>query len=571
MTRIVSRPLSQRVQWQLEQQGLHPLLARIYAARGIRTRSELDYQLASLLPPARLTHAGEAAVLLADAVEAQARILIVADYDCDGATACAVGIRALRAFGACVDYLVPNRFTYGYGLSPDIVDLAAMRNPDLIVTVDNGIASVEGVARARQLGIATLITDHHLPGDELPAADCIVNPNLARCGFPSKCLAGVGVIFYVMLALRAELRERRWFAEGGGRSEPRLATLLDLVALGTVADVVRLDHNNRVLVSQGLQRIREGRLTPGLRALFRAAGRNPAQASGFDLGFMIGPRLNAAGRLADMSLGIECLITDDEGRAMNIAQQLDALNRERREIEAGMQEQALIQLAAAAVDEQPAAAGVSLFDADWHQGVVGIVAARIKEKLHRPVFAFARGEGGEVKGSGRSIPGLHLRDALDLVGKRSPGLLLRFGGHAMAAGVTLRESDLPLFRELFEKVADELLAPADRTRTLETDGTLESGYFSIATARLLEAEVWGQGFPAPLFEDEFVVDSQRILKDKHLKLRLRKGTQTLDAIQFNFDRAAGSTIRAAYRLAINDFNGVQTAQLMIEHIENRSG
>lgn len=573
MTRLLSRPVSQRVQWQLEQQGLHPLLARLYAARGIRARSELDYDLASLLPPASLTHAAEAAVLLADAIAANARILIVADYDCDGATACAVGIRALRAFGACVDYLVPNRFTYGYGLSPDIVDLAATRQPNLIVTVDNGIASVDGVARARQLGIATLITDHHLPGDELPAADCIVNPNLAHCDFPSKHLAGVGVIFYVMLALRAELRARNWFAESSGRGEPRLATLLDLVALGTVADVVRLDHNNRVLVSQGLQRIRQGRLTPGLRAIFRAAGRNPAQASAFDLGFMIGPRVNAAGRLADMSLGIECLITDDEGRALNIAQQLDALNRQRREIEAGMQEQALIQLTAAtaALDASPAAAGVALFDTDWHQGVVGIVAARIKEKLHRPAFAFARGEGGEIKGSGRSIAGLHLRDALDLVGKRAPGLLLRFGGHAMAAGVTLREIDFARFQELFAQVVDELLAPADRTRTLETDGALESGYFSIATARLLEAEVWGQGFPAPLFEDEFAVESQRILKEKHLKLRLRKGTQQLDAIQFNFDQAPGATIRAAYRLAINDFNGVQTPQLMIEHIERRSG
>ncbi|MCB1940939.1 MAG: single-stranded-DNA-specific exonuclease RecJ, partial [Candidatus Accumulibacter sp.] len=500
-------------------------------------------------------------------------------YDCDGATACAVGIRALRAFGARVDYLVPNRFTCGYGLSPDIVDLAAQNRPDLIVTVDNGIASVDGVARARELGIATLITDHHLPGDELPAAECIVNPNQPGCGFPSKSLAGVGVMFYVMLALRAELRRRDWFSEAGGRREPKLADLLDLVALGTVADVVKLDHNNRVLVSQGLQRIRQGRLTPGLRALFRAAGRDPAGASSIDLGFMIGPRLNAAGRLSDMSLGIECLVTDDDARAMNIAQQLDALNRQRREIEAGMQEQALrlIEKASSDLDRNADAAspatGVSLFDADWHQGVVGIVAARIKDRLHRPVFAFARGEpgGGELKGSGRSIAGLHLRDALDLLGKRAPGLLLRFGGHAMAAGVTIREDALPRFRELFAQVAEELLAPADRTRTLETDGSLESAYCSLATARLLEAEVWGQGFPAPLFEDQFVVESQRILKEKHLKLRLRKGVQRLDAIQFNFDRAPGDTIRAAYRLAINDFNGVQTPQLMIEHIENEAG
>ena len=565
MTHVVPRPVPPRLQWQLEQQGLHPLLARIYAARGIQTRGELDYELKSLLPPAQLTNAQEAAVLLADALEAEAKILIVADYDCDGATACAVGVRALRSFGATVEYLVPNRFTYGYGLSPEIVDLAAQQGPDLIVTVDNGIASLEGVARAQQLGIATLITDHHLPGDALPDADCIVNPNQPGCDFPSKCIAGVGVMFYVMLALRAELRARGWFADGA-RAEPNLGALLDLVALGTVADVVRLDRNNRILVSQGLKRMRDGKLTPGIAALFRAAGRNPAQASAFDMGFMLGPRLNAAGRLSDMSLGIECLITDDAGRALNIAQELDALNRERREIEAGMQEQALAHLATLDVADGGAAAGIALFDADWHQGVVGILASRIKEKLHRPVFAFARGENGEIKGSGRSIPGLHLRDALDLVSKRAPGILKKFGGHAMAAGATLMEEDFTRFRELFTQVADELLAPADLTRTLETDGGLESAYFSLDTARLLEAEVWGQGFPPPLFEDEFVVESQRILKEKHLKLRLRKGEQRLDAIQFNFSQPPGDRIRAAYRLSINDYNGVQTTQLMIEHI-----
>ena len=494
MTHVVPRPVPPRLQWQLEQQGLHPLLARIYAARGIQTRGELDYELKSLLPPAQLTNAQEAAVLLADALEAEAKILIVADYDCDGATACAVGVRALRSFGATVEYLVPNRFTYGYGLSPEIVDLAAQQGPDLIVTVDNGIASLEGVARAQQLGIATLITDHHLPGDALPDADCIVNPNQPGCDFPSKCIAGVGVMFYVMLALRAELRARGWFADGA-RAEPNLGALLDLVALGTVADVVRLDRNNRILVSQGLKRMRDGKLTPGIAALFRAAGRNPAQASAFDMGFMLGPRLNAAGRLSDMSLGIECLITDDAGRALNIAQELDALNRERREIEAGMQEQALAHLATLDVADGGAAAGIALFDADWHQGVVGILASRIKEKLHRPVFAFARGENGEIKGSGRSIPGLHLRDALDLVSKRAPGILKKFGGHAMAAGATLMEEDFTRFRELFTQVADELLAPADLTRTLETDGGLESAYFSLDTARLLEAEVW-PGLPA---------------------------------------------------------------------------
>jgi single-stranded-DNA-specific exonuclease len=372
-------------------------------------------------------------------------------------------------------------------------------------------------------------------------------------------------MFYVMLALRAELRERGWFAEGSGHAEPNLGALLDLVALGTVADVVKLDRNNRILVTQGLRRIREGRMTPGLRAILRAAGRVPAAATSLDLGFIVGPRLNAAGRLADMSLGIECLITDDETRALAIAQQLDKLNRERKDIEAGMQDQALLHLDRLAASAE---AGVALFDGAWHQGVIGILASRIKDRLHRPVFAFARGDKGEIKGSGRSIPGLHLRDALDLMSKRAPGLLLRFGGHAMAAGATIMEEDFARFAELFAQIAGQLLSPADLTRTLETDGPLEASYFSIATVRLLDAEVWGQGFPAPLFADEFVVESQRILKEKHLKMRLRKGEQRFDAIHFNFSAAPGEAIRAAYRLSINDYNGVQTPQLMIEYCEN---
>ena len=575
MTRLQTRRVPPRLQWQLEQQGLHPLLARLYAARGVTTKSELDYELKGLLPPAQLTHADAAARLLADALEAEARILIVADYDCDGATACAVGIRALRQLAAGpendpneiaerIGYLVPNRFTYGYGLTPAIVDLAAERSPDLIVTVDNGIASIDGVARATELGIATLITDHHLPGNTLPEAECIVNPNQPGCEFPSKSLAGVGVMFYVMLALRAELRARGWFAEDSGRREPNLANLLDLVALGTVADVVRLDRNNRILVSQGLKRMRAGQLSPGVRALFRAAGRDPAKAVSLDLGFIVGPRLNAAGRLADMALGIECLLAEDEGRALHIAQQLDTLNRERKEIESGMQDSALASLDEIDVGERP---GVALFHPEWHQGVIGILASRLKDRLHRPVFAFAQGDHDELKGSGRSIPGLHLRDALDLVSKRAPGLLVRFGGHAMAAGATLRAGDFERFADLFAEVANELLAPEDLTRTLETDGGLESGYFSIDTVRLLEEEIWGQGFPPPLFEDEFVVESQRILKEKHLKLRLRRGELRLDAIWFNFSASpSGSTVRAAYRLAINDYNGVQTPQLMIEHL-----
>ena len=561
MTRILTRPVPTRAVTRLLEAGTHPLLARLYAARGIESRDQLDYSLKSLLPPARLKGAHEAAQILADAIEAGARMLIVADYDCDGATACAVGIRALRAFGADVGYLVPNRFEYGYGLTPAIVELAAKMEPDLLITVDNGIASVEGVAAAREHGIATVITDHHLPGDELPEADVIVNPNQPGCDFPSKALAGVGVMFYTMLALRAELRERGAFE---GKTEPNLADLLDLVALGTVADVVKLDHNNRILVSQGLQRMRADRMQPGIRALFAAAGRDAARATTFDMGFALGPRLNAAGRLADMSLGIECLITDDMGRAINIAQELDTLNRERRSIEAGMQEEAMAGLDTI---DPGSRASLTLFEPEWHQGVIGILAGRIKEKFHRPTIAFARGNDGELKGSGRSIPGLHLRDALDLVTKRAPGLILKFGGHAMAAGLTINEVDLARFEQIFETVVHSLIDPADLTRSLETDGALEDSLYSLETARLLEREIWGQGFAAPVFDDTFRVENQRILKDKHLKLQLKKGATRIDAIQFNHADPAGQTIHAAFRLAVNEYNGVSSIQLMLEHFE----
>ena len=562
MTRLTTRSSPPRTVWQLEQQGMHPLLARLYAARGITDKAELDYELKSLIPPAALTNASAAAQLLADAIEAEASMLIIGDYDCDGATATAVGMRALKSLGANVNFLLPDRFKLGYGLSPEIVDVAAQQSPDLIITVDNGIASLEGVARANELGIATLITDHHLPAATLPAADCIVNPNQPGCDFPSKCIAGVGVMFYVMLALRAELRERGFFAD---HPEPNFADLLDLVALGTVADVVKLDRNNRILVSQGLKRMRAGRLQTGIAALFKAASRDPKKASAFDLGFLIGPRLNAAGRLADMRLGVECLLTDDPARALQIAQELDTLNRTRREIESGMQEQALILLES--LDANDPAPGIALFDESWHEGVVGILASRIKEKLHRPVFAFAPSEGGIIKGSGRSIPGLHLRDALDLVAKRAPDLLVRFGGHAMAAGVTVNAENFEKFRELFAQVAGELIAPADLTRTLETDGPLEGGYISLETARLLENEVWGQGFPAPLFLDDFEVEQQRILKEKHLKLKLRKGNTRIEAIQFNFSTQPGNKTRAAFRLSINEYMGVESPQLMVEYLE----
>ncbi len=561
MTRILPRPAPARAITRLIEAGTHPLLARIYAARGIQSRDELDYSLKAMLPPAQLKGVREAAELLADAIEAGARMLIVADYDCDGATACAVGIRALRMFGAEVGYLVPNRFEYGYGLTPAIVELAAPMAPDVLITVDNGIASVDGVAAAREHGIATVITDHHLPGDELPEADVIVNPNQPGCEFPSKNLAGVGVMFYTMLALRAELRDRGAFE---GKAEPNLADLLDLVALGTVADVVKLDHNNRILVAQGLQRIRADRMQPGIRALFAAAGRDAARATTFDMGFALGPRLNAAGRLADMSLGIECLITDDMGRALNIAQELDKLNRERRAIEAEMQEGAMANLDAI---DPGARSSLVLFEPDWHQGVIGILAGRIKEKFHRPTIAFARGNPGELKGSGRSIPGLHLRDALDLVTKQAPGLVLKFGGHAMAAGLTIREDDLPHFEQLFEGIVTSLINPADLTRSLETDGALEDSLYNLETARLLEREIWGQGFAAPVFDDTFRVENQRVLKDKHLKLQLRKGNTRLEAIQFNHADAAAPSIHAAFRLTVNEYNGVSSIQLMLEHFE----
>ncbi len=561
MTCIKHRPVPLRSSEMLAQQGVHPLLARLYAARGVQDRSQIDYSLKALLPPDSMRGLADAAVMLADAIEADARLLIVADYDCDGATACAIGIRALRAMGANVSYLVPNRFEYGYGLTPEIVDLAAHAEPDMLITVDNGIASVEGVARANELGMSVLVTDHHLPGDQLPAADVIVNPNQPGCAFPSKAIAGCGVMFYVMLALRAELRNRGAF---DGREAPNLGNLLDLVALGTVADVVKLDHNNRILVTQGMQRIRAGNMVPGLRALFAAAGREPSQAQSFDLGFALGPRLNAAGRLSDMSLGIECLITDDFARALGLAQQLDAINRERREIEQSMQEDAEAQLAGIDIGESKS---LSLFHPDWHQGVIGIVASRIKERAHRPTIAFARGHEGEIKGSGRSIPGLHLRDALDLVSKREPGLIIRFGGHAMAAGLTLLEHDLDRFRAAFERAVADMVEPSALTRTIETDGALEASLMNLNAATLIEAETWGQGFPPPVFSDRFEVRNQRLLKDKHLKLALVKDGASFDAIWFNRAEPLPARVTAAYRLDINEYQGVRRIQLMVEHAE----
>ncbi len=562
MSAITTRAVPQRALHMLIQRGVHPLLSRILVARGVRSAAEIEYGLGSLIPPGEMKNAEQAGELLADHIAAGKRLLIVADYDCDGATACAVGVRALRAMGARVDYLVPNRFETGYGLSPEVVDLAAPRAPDLLITVDNGIASVAGVAAARRRGIATLVTDHHLPGDTLPDAACIVDPNQAGDGFPSKSIAGVGVMFYVMLATRAALRRRGAFA---ARDEPNLASVLDLVALGTVADVVKLDHNNRVLVSQGLARIRAGRMQPGIGALFAVAGRDPRRAGTFDLGFAVGPRLNAAGRLADMGLGIECLITDDTAKALNIAQELDALNRERRELEASMQRDAETLLAD--IDAGQAAA-VCLFDATWHQGVVGLLASRVKDRVHRPVFAFAPSESGELRGSGRSVPGLHLRDALDLVSKRAPGLLVRFGGHAAAAGLTLRADGLEEFRAAIEASVREMVDPAALSRTVETDGSLEVAYASLDVARMLSGEVWGQGFPPPLFLDDFSVESQRLVGEKHLKLRLARAGQRFNAMLFRHDTPVPASMRGAYRLTVDEFNGVQSLQLTVEHWED---
>jgi single-stranded-DNA-specific exonuclease len=560
-SRIVTRPVSPRTHDQLVREGLHPVLARVCAARGIHRRDELDDSLSGLIPPSALLNAERAGSLLADAIAAGKHLLIVADYDCDGATACAVGVRALSAFGATVGYLVPNRFEHGYGLTPEIVALASRSKPDLIITVDNGIASVDGVEAARAAGIEVLITDHHLPGAELPRAAAIVNPNQPGCGFPSKSLAGVGVMFYVMLALRAELRKRGAFS---ATREPNLGDLLDLVALGTVADVVPLDFNNRVLVTQGLKRIRAGRMQEGVRALLAVAGRAPSRAGSFDLGFLVGPRLNAAGRLADMSLGIECLTTDDRGRALEIAKRLDDLNRERRAIESDMQAQAEEVLGKISVGET---SSISLYDPVWHQGVVGILAGRVKDRYYRPTFAFAPSGAGEIRGSGRSIAGLHLRDALDLLAKRAPGLLLRFGGHAAAAGLTLREADFERFATGFEAVARELLSPVQLARSIETDGSLEPAYLELGLARLLDHQVWGQGFPQPLFCDDFEVQGQRVVGEKHLKLRLARAGRTLEAMRFNALDPLPPQVRAAYRLTVNEFNGAQNLELVVEHWE----
>lgn len=561
MTKITPRKIPETALQHLLETGFSPVMAKIFAARGITESLQLDTSLMHLLPFDDLKNAREMACMLADAIAAKKKLLVIADYDCDGATACAVAVRGLATFGANVDFIVPNRFEYGYGLTPEIVRLAARSTPDILVTVDNGIASVEGVNEANRMGMQVLVTDHHLPGDSLPDAACIVNPNQPGCTFPSKNLAGVGVMFYVLLALRAELRSRGAFAT---RPEPKLAELLDLVALGTVADVVRLDQNNRILVQQGLQRIRAGRACKGINALLQVAKKLPGKVSSMDLGFTVGPRLNAAGRLDDMSLGISGLLTDDSPHAVEIANQLDSLNRERRSIETVMQDGALASLESVNPHDN---FSLTLFDESWHQGVIGILASRLKDKFHRPVIAFAQSNNAELKGSGRSIPALHLRDALDLVSKRHPQLIKKFGGHSAAAGLSIAGGDFDKFSAAFEQVARELLNENDLAQRIETDGTLELSGMTIETARMLDEQVWGQGFPAPQFDDEFIVQNQRIVGEKHLKLRLAVQGKSIDAILFGHNEPLPEHIHAVYSLGINEYNGNQSLQLIVRHWE----
>ncbi|TAG47433.1 MAG: single-stranded-DNA-specific exonuclease RecJ [Betaproteobacteria bacterium] len=555
---LARRSVDDGVAQQLTAHGISPLFARLYAARGLSDASDASFKLSLLPSPASMKGMDLVCARLLSAIDAKQKILIVADYDADGATACSVALRGLRLFGARVDFIVPNRFEFGYGLTPEIVELAAKESPDVIVTVDNGIASVDGVARARALGIDVVVTDHHLPGDTLPDTPTIVNPNQRGCPFPSKAMAGVGVMFYVLLSLRTLLRERGDFT---ANTQPDLNQLLDLVALGTVADVVPLDALNRRLVEAGLRRIREGRAQVGVKALFDITKRDPNKATAYDFGFMLGPRINAAGRLDDISLGIECLTTDDAHRAADIATQLDQLNRERRSIEAGMRDEADVMISAEITAEQRS---IVVMDQTWHQGVVGIVAGRLRETYHRPTIVFAPGEGTELKGSGRSIPGFHMRDALDLVSKREPHLMRKFGGHAMAAGLTITNANFGPFVRAFEQIATELLTPAMLEQRVESDGSFSMTDFDFETAEALHQHVWGQAFPPPLFDDEFTVVESRIVAFKHTKLRLKREGRMFDAIRFGCTDPPPQPMRAAYKINLSEYNGSQRLELIVE-------
>ena len=568
--RVVQRPLSPDLLTQFPSQ--HPLLSRLYVSRGVKSESELELSLSELLPFQDLKGIGAAINLLQQALLLQQRILIIGDFDADGATSSALAMKALAGFGARnVGYLVPNRFQFGYGLTPEIVEVAKQKQPDLIVTVDNGISSLEGVAAAKSAGIKVLITDHHLAGSQLPDADAIVNPNQPGCGFAGKNTAGVGVIFYVMIALRAQLRTLNWF-EQQLLPEPNLADYLDLVALGTVADVVPLDRNNRILVKQGLQRIRGGKSVAGIRALLEVSGREAQTLVASDLGFALGPRLNAAGRLEDMSLGIECLLCDDETLAFAMARELDELNQTRKEIESEMKQQALDSLSE--VDIEAELVGVCLYNPDWHQGVIGILASRIKDRYHRPTVVFADAGDGEIKGSARSIAGFHIRDALDLLASRYPQLLEKFGGHAMAAGLSIKKADFQVFAAAFDQVARELLNAEDLAQTVFSDGVLVSEHRSLEIAQLVrDAGPWGQHFPEPQFEGEFNIVQQRLVGERHLKLKLRVDDeqQVLDAIAFFVDLEKWPTLatrlRMVYRMDVNEFRGQRSLQFVVEYME----
>ena len=562
---IKPRQFDEKIVAALIAQGSHPLLAKLYAARGVTRQSELETSLSGIIPPEQLTNATEMAKLLADAIAHNKKLLVIGDYDADGATATAVAVKGLKSMAAQVDFLVPNRFEYGYGLTPEIVALAAKLKPDILITVDNGIASVDGVAAANLLGLQVLITDHHLPADVTPNAACIVNPNQHGCTFASKNLAGVGVMFYVLLALRAEFRNRGMYEN---KSEPNLTELLDLVALGTVADLVKLDANNRILVEQGLRRIRAGVCCAGITALLKIAGKAPEKVNAQDLGFYVGPRLNAAGRLDDMRLGIACLLAETEVEAMQKAQTLHALNMERRNIESDMQDVALATLENIEVQNQYS---LSIYNSDYHQGVIGILASRLKEKYHRATIVFADATDVQdsnkiLKGSGRSITNFHLRDALDLITKRHPNLIIKFGGHAMAAGLSIFEKDFMAFQAAFEVVARELLTEADLQAVIETDGHLDVQDMNLQTAWILAAGVWGQGFVQPAFSDNFKVISQRILGEKHLKLILEKDVKRFDAIYFNCAEILPEYITAVYALEANEYKSLQTLQLQIKQV-----
>lgn len=564
--KIIEREIPSATVQALVQAGISPLLARLYVARGVQSLDELDTGLAKLLPPSGLLGIQTAAQVLADAIAQQRRICIVADYDCDGATACAVGVRGLRMLGAQhVSYEVPDRIVDGYGLSAAISRRVHAAGHELLLTVDNGIGSVEGVAEAQRLGMTVVVTDHHLPGDALPTPHAMVNPNQPGCTFESKAMAGCGVMFYVLLALRAELRVRGTFT---AQNQPKLDTLLPLVALGTVADVVKLDANNRRLVAQGLQRIRKGHMQAGIRGLFEAAGKDFRQACTSDFGFGLGPRINAAGRLADMTIGIECLLTDDDGVGLELARTLTRINRERQEMESGMRMQAFALADELFEDGVTPPAAISVFDPEFHEGVVGIVASRVKDRLHRPTFVFAasqaEGKAHELKGSGRSIPGFHLRDALDLVAKRHPGVLLRFGGHAMAAGCTILEDHFHTFERAFAQVAQEWLDAKTLTRCVETDGPLDPAFRQSEVVEQLNLEVWGQGFAYPMFSEDVEIISQRLVGEKHLKLQVLHRGDVVDGIWFGRTEPLPNWVHMAFRLDINEFRGERKVQFLVE-------